>query len=271
MRRATNRAVLAFAGALVVAVVMLGVRPAQRPEQPFRGHAYTTAAGEQAVIRLGDGSRVVLAPASRLTVETLFGKTTRRVQLSGEAYFDVVEASDAPFIVHAGRTKTEVLGTRFDIKAYSDDKVVQVAVTQGKVTTGTLGSSVALTAGMVAQLTDSTATTRRPDDMTEYTSWADGRLVFHGAPVSVMLQSLSRWTGYEFRLVDSALIAQHVTATLSVGNRRETLAALKDLLEVTMTFDKNIVTLRAIRAAAVPRARSHERLRDSLFHQELGK
>jgi transmembrane sensor len=83
-------------------------------------------------IRLPDGSTVLLNSGSQLHYPDSFGNT-REVRLTGEAYFDIRHNPAKPFIVYAGNTRTVVLGTAFDIKAFPGQANVVVTVTRGKV------------------------------------------------------------------------------------------------------------------------------------------
>jgi transmembrane sensor len=88
-------------------------------------------------INLPDGSSVILNENSRVELSKNFiSNGLREVHLYGEAYFDVTHDSNKPFIVYAGKVKTTVLGTAFNIKESSIAKTVTVTVTRGKVKVG---------------------------------------------------------------------------------------------------------------------------------------
>lgn len=84
--------------------------------------------------RLSDNTLVTLFPNSQLRVDTGFGKTRRKVILTGKAFFNVARNVDKPFYVYAGEVVTKVLGTSFTVKAFESDENVSVAVRSGKVT-----------------------------------------------------------------------------------------------------------------------------------------
>lgn len=86
----------------------------------------------RAVIELADGSKIWLNADSKLTYPEVFGKTSREVYLSGEAFFNVAGSADRPFIVHLAKGMVKVLGTSFNVRAY-DNEPVQTSVTTGKV------------------------------------------------------------------------------------------------------------------------------------------
>lgn len=85
------------------------------------------------VFFLPDSSRVWLNTNSRLSYPEQFADSVRHVTLSGEAFFEISHNDSQPFIVQAGRTETRVLGTSFNIKAYSDEENVELTVVTGKV------------------------------------------------------------------------------------------------------------------------------------------
>jgi ferric-dicitrate binding protein FerR (iron transport regulator) len=90
------------------------------------------SAGHQ-VINLPDGTVVTLNHDSKLDYPAAFNSKTREVYLSGEAFFEVKGDVTKAFLVHTGRFVTRVLGTSFNIKAYSGDENISVTVTTGKV------------------------------------------------------------------------------------------------------------------------------------------
>lgn len=231
---------------------------------------YLTSDGSPATVMLADGSRITLAPYSKITV-TRTRETTRHLSLSGEAYFDVVSSAKEPFIVQTGKITTRVLGTAFSVRQYTNEPNVRVVVLNGKVESTNPTSKVTLVAGNVAYLTDSTTLTAQ-DDARKYTSWTEGRLVFQNTAVRDLLSEVGRWYGYEFQLADSALAARQVTTTLIVKDRAETLRALKELLDVTMTFDGAVVTLEPVRKRLSPDMREKKSVANaSSAHKELGK
>ena len=93
------------------------------------------------LFQLPDGSSVTLFPNSRLSYDDRFGQENRSVFLSGKAFFDVVKQPQKPFFVYANELITKVLGTRFTVQAYPNDKRVKVQVKTGKVSVFTHNDS----------------------------------------------------------------------------------------------------------------------------------
>ena len=89
--------------------------------------------GAQTRLRLPDGTLVVLNAGSRLVYPQDFGVDNREVELSGEGYFEVARNEEAPFEVQTRELNLRVLGTKFNLKNYADDKEVVVSLMEGRV------------------------------------------------------------------------------------------------------------------------------------------
>jgi len=225
--------------------------------EPTVGRVYTTRAGQREVITLSDGSRVTLAPQTSLTIPSDFGRKTRTLMLDGEAFFHITNSAGTPFIVRAGDVDTRVLGTTFSVRRYGA-MTTRVVVTEGRVAVGTVTESrrevdgrrpsVVLTAGMVGEITDSSATVVSMKDLEPYTAWVDGRIVLRRVPVLQALDALGRWYGYTFRVADSTQLTGYITNTFEINAPEEMFTVLKTVLDVTMTFEGNVVTLRSRRS-----------------------
>jgi transmembrane sensor len=203
---------------------------------------YATGTARTAIVRLADGSRVTLAP--RTTISVGNDASGRHVTLMGEAHFEIVPSSHTPFTVRTGAVTTQVLGTTFDVRRYPNELEGRIVVRDGKVRTTSAGTSVTLAAGMTGRFTDSLVVGMSNTDSTAYTSWNSNELVFHDAPLPVVLATLERWYGYTFRVSDPTLSSEKVTAVFDIGNAPEMMRRLKRVLGVGMTFRDSVVTLR---------------------------
>ena len=166
---------------------------------------YTTDAGQRATIRLADGTNVQLNVSSRLAVPSTFPETGRQVELAGEAYFDIVPDASRPFRVRAGRAAIEVLGTEFGVRAYDEERTVQVVVAKGEVsmqaTRAPLQDTVVLGPNHLGVLGDaSPPAVQRGVVLEPYLAWTEGRLVFSAAPFDEVSRQLERWYDLEVEL-----------------------------------------------------------------------
>lgn len=93
-----------------------------------------TKNGNRTKIVLPDGSQVWLNAGSNLDYNnSTFNKELREVSLNGEAYFDVTKNPDKPFIIHTKKMDIKVLGTVFNVRSYSDEKIAEAALIRGSI------------------------------------------------------------------------------------------------------------------------------------------
>ncbi|HEV8409374.1 MAG TPA: FecR domain-containing protein [Gemmatimonadaceae bacterium] len=226
----------AWAAAVVLllggsAFVVLRNRPAERPVAA--DHVYATGPAQTAKVRLSDGSRVVLAPMSRLSVPDNFGDAQRIVTIDGEGFFDVQHNAAMPFRVRAKNAIAEDIGTRFDVRAYHDENGVAVIVAEGAVTVGQYrGNNAAGAEGVIAR-TGQRARTGGADGTTtvdqasvRLTDWTAGRLTFVKTPLAEIARTIGRWYDLDVRVTDAAMGARAVTADFDAESPKEMIDAL---------------------------------------------
>lgn len=207
--------------------------------------SYTTGVNQQGLVTLDDGTHVILAPRTTLQL-VRFSDRRRVVSVDGNAYFDVTHTTGAPFEVRTGSVTTRVLGTAFLVDHAPSSSRVRVAVEEGKVrivNTARVNADVTITAGHVGEMTDSLTTVNAVVDSAPGTEWLRGKLVFYNMPVAAVLQTLSRWYGYQFRYVDSTLSQRKVTISVSVRSSASALATLEQILNVSLTMTGDTVIL----------------------------
>jgi len=186
------------------------------PAAATSARSYATAVGNRDSITLSDGSRVILGPASRLTVAAGYGQRIREVELHGEGYFDVVHDTTRPFIVHVGDATLRDIGTSFAVRADADSHV-QVVVTSGSVLLQAASGAkneATLVAGDVALLDGGgQISTQHKAPTRMYLGWMQDSLVFRDASLAQVSDELRRWYGISLRVSDSGLAKKHLTNT----------------------------------------------------------
>lgn len=185
---------------------------------------HETRVGQLDSVRLADGTQVVLAPASRLTLASGYGGASREVQLSGEALFDVPHDDARPFTVRAGRAVIRDLGTTFSVRS-EPDVDVRVVVTSGSVLLQAAGAApaegVTLVAGESGMLREDGTAMKVPAESGERElAWTTGRLIFQDAPLQRVAAELRRWYGVEIRATHPSVADRRLTAIFH-GETRE--------------------------------------------------
>lgn len=148
-------------------------------------------------LALADGSLVWLNVSSSITYPVAFTGKERKVEISGEAYFEITKNASMPFIVKKvnGNTEIKVLGTHFNVNAYNDEEDIKVTLLEGSVKVGEANTqySKILSPGQQAQVTSNKITVSNNVDMEEVMAWKDGRFYFDGASISSIMRQVEKW------------------------------------------------------------------------------
>lgn len=154
-----------------------------------------TPRGGQYSVVLPDGTKVWLNAASSLKYPTAFPGTDRRVELTGEAYFEVVKNAAKPFFVKTASQTVEVLGTHFNINSYADEKTTKTTLLEGSVrVTGNTGQQgLKLKPGQQAAATGKEIRMVADPDIDEAMAWKEGKFMFRDADLQTIMRQLSRW------------------------------------------------------------------------------
>jgi transmembrane sensor len=118
-----------FALGSVVTYLFTG-RPSGLPSNPV---TITVPRGAKSNITLPDGTNVWLNAGTTINYNQNYGQKERRLQLTGEAYFDVARDRLHPFIVQTSDIIVKAIGTRFNVKAYPDEKTISATLEEGKI------------------------------------------------------------------------------------------------------------------------------------------
>ncbi|MDR1562869.1 MAG: FecR domain-containing protein [Dysgonamonadaceae bacterium] len=163
-----------------------------------------TATGEIRQIHLPDGTSVWLNDRTSLRYDGHFGNKSREVILEGEAFFDVARDTERPFIVHAGATNTQVLGTSFNIKSYPDERQ-QITVATGQVSVEILFNESRQyrelhPSGRLEFDPDRKTVSQHQVNVKNLTAWRDNKLVFDRLPLRDVAKILERKYGVSIRI-----------------------------------------------------------------------
>lgn len=254
---------LAGLAAAAVAAVAVGIgRRGATGEDAAPGAApateLRTAVGVRDSLLLPDGSRVVLAPGSRLTVAAGYGGDARDVRLEGEGWFAVRHDEARPFRVLAGGARVVDIGTEFAVRTdgLPGARGVAVAVYEGSVSiapdTDAAGAAKAVVLGVGDRGTvdaQGRVSAERGAASAEDAAWTRGRLTYRGTPLVVVQADLRRWYGVELRIADSALVGRRLTAAFDGDPVERVLEVIALAVggEVTRTGD--VVVLRRARGS----------------------
>jgi transmembrane sensor len=143
-------------------------------------------------MKLSDGSQVWLNSGSSMTYPVAFIGSDRKVAIDGEAYFEITHDATKPFIVSKGETSVKVLGTHFNVNAYSDETELKVTLLEGSVEVKRENSKVRISPGEQAKVS-STINVERNVDTDEIMAWKNGMFLFDNSDLGQIMRQISRW------------------------------------------------------------------------------
>ena len=201
----------------------------------------TTPPGGEFKIILNDGTMVLLNAGSTIKYPVRFTEGWRKVELSGEAYFEVAKDAAHPFIVETGQAQVEVLGTHFNINAYSEQEQTLVTLAEGSVN---LNHREVLKPGEQAVVNSSGEIKTALVDLEPVLAWTKDEFLFRQTPISTVLDQLSHW--YDAKIVYQDHITEHFNASIP---RNVPVSKVLHLLESTGSVrfkieDKTITVMR---------------------------
>lgn len=214
----------------------------------------TTPRGRQFNVTLPDGTRVWLNAASSLRYPTAFTGKERRVEVTGEAYFEVVKNKEQPFKVSIDhKMEVEVLGTSFNVNAYSDEPSINTTLVTGSVKllpSNQQYGALILKPGQQAQQSttihgsDLLPVMRVKEvDLGDVVAWKEGAFAFNDADLPTMMRQLSRWYNVEVEYagaIPKLAFSGKMGRDLSLA---DILAELKKDIKFRIEGDNKIVVL----------------------------
>jgi ferric-dicitrate binding protein FerR (iron transport regulator) len=198
-----------------------------------------TPKGRQFQLVLPDGSKVWLNAASSIRYPVAFNNKERRVEVSGEAYFEVAHDKTKPFQVQTKEQQVQALGTSFNINAYADEPIEKTTLLEGSVKVNSISQkqtvthqplSAILTPGQQARIDNNNQLLSIANNQSEAAiAWKNGYFNLENIPFDQMMKQLERW--YDIQVeYENGVPDLHFVGGLS---RNITLAALLRSLQVS--------------------------------------
>lgn len=240
------RRFVGFAASIVVAVGIVGLLHEMSP-----AHTYSTAAGNQQVIKLKDGSVLYLNTQSR--AEVLFTERAREVKLlEGEALFVVEHDSARPFRVVAGDATIQAIGTRFNVYRHGD--ATRISVVEGAVRIASKNATdsqvsqiepVKLTGGNEADVVAGKIVPSVNPNVEKAVAWRARRLVFDGDPLETVAREFNRYQSRTpIRLEGTDIRRRTVSGVFDADDPRPLVKFLEEDAELNVTEDKDEIVIR---------------------------
>ncbi|MEM9833830.1 MAG: FecR domain-containing protein [Bacteroidota bacterium] len=174
----------------------------------------STQRGEKRTVTLSDGSTIRMNYETEIRAPQQFEGSERIVYLTGHAHFNIAHNPEKPFIIYTEDTKTQVLGTSFDVRTFPNSEKTEVVVSSGKVEFSSkedTQNKVLLTVNDRALLLPGEKISVSEVFAADYTAWKDNRLVFEDASLEEIVLVLERWYDIDITVRNTKLLGNRYT------------------------------------------------------------
>lgn len=249
VRRVFHRNMAALAATLAIcALLSIGALYLARFEPATTGDSFTTTFGQRRVLRLSDGSRLVLNTDSRLSVA--FNSKERQVTLDrGQARFEVASDPARPFVVRVAARQIVATGTAFDVR-WTDDRLCivlvegHVAILPAAVPVAMpLISPVTLDAGERLEIRGPAVAVKSAARLDREEAWTTGHVIFDSTPLRAAIAEMNRYARRRLELADPALGDLLISGTFSVDDSRYFARAVANVFSLEVTASEAGIVL----------------------------
>lgn len=222
---------------ILTAGATLGIRNVVSLSSTEDFYVFEAPYGEKSKMTLADGTVVWLNAGSTLKYSDKFNAHSRKVILSGEAYFEVTRQGDkADFIVQTCGYDVVVKGTKFDVSAYPEDAFVTTALMEGVVEISRGKERIRMSPGEYVKLDMATGKlTRSKNNVNQWKAWSENRIEFEDITLKELVAKLSRQYDVNIRLESEQVGAKRFR--ISLRNREtigEVMTALQEIIPITV-------------------------------------
>ncbi len=205
--------------------------------------------GGEYFLVLSDSTKVWLNSETTLRFPVQFAADCRRVELTGEAYFEVSKNEKSPFVVTSNNQQIKVLGTQFNISSYPDNSAIYTTLVEGKVEVSSeSNSAIKLTLKPNEQSIlnkNDGQIQKRTVDVNQYIAWKDGRFVFRDQMLGDIMNTLSKWYNVQFVFSNESDRSLRFTGNLQrYDDFSNILEKIERTNEVKFEVEKNIITIK---------------------------
>lgn len=201
--------------------------------------------GKRTQITLSEGTKVWLNSGSKFIYPAVFAESKREVYIDGEAVFDVAHMNDKPFVVSTKDFDIKVLGTVFNVSAYSDDKYSSTVLEKGKIELICRGASILsqeklyISPGSMA-IFDRNQKTFEQQQVSpqKYLSWREGYIILNSEKLENILKKLGRYYNIEMVITDNQLKNETFSGYLDLKNSpEEVLSVINETTSLSYSID----------------------------------
>ncbi|MGM0376753.1 MAG: FecR family protein [Bacteroidota bacterium] len=210
-------------------------KPVEMAQNKITWQEIQSPMGMRSYVVLPDGSNLWLNAGSEVKYSIPFTRENREVGLAGEAFFDVAQNEQSPFVVKTGDAEVEALGTQFNVNAYPETEQIQVALKEGKVKFRFAGDEERMkfcelnpNDFLEFNKTDKTVTSENTN-IEKYIAWHQNVMILDDMPMTELASLLEQWYGVKVNIASEEVKRYKFTTTFD----NESLHRVLELLEIS--------------------------------------
>lgn len=245
-------------------------QPVTPINQPVAVNEVVTNGGSKSTVHLPDGSLVILNTGSKLVYNKDFGVEGREIYLTGEAFFDIAHNEKIPLTVHAGNIDIKVKGTAFNVKAYSEDSIVEAALIRGSIEVFSkndperkilLRPNEKILIGKSSTITSSEKEARHStikeeifslgkikpnpaDSSISEIAWIENKLAFYKEPFASLAKKMESWYNVSIHFNDESMQSLTFTGSFEKEDIVQALEALRQTTSFQYTIENRNVIIK---------------------------
>lgn len=232
-RKRRNRFLFSAASAVAMLLILLGIYVMDNNQNKLVNEIVTTPNEPYKNIILSDGSTVILRKDSKFSYNDFSNASVRRVEIEGEAFFDVAKDPEKPFVVHINDLEIKVIGTQFNVKAIPDSLVIETILFSGQVNLiqdQQVISALAPSQKAVYNIKDKNVMVTALDDAGRLLEEKQGLLVFENSRLDRVLSALEERYKKGFIIQVDDIEQYHFTGKF---NTSQTISEVVSILNAT--------------------------------------
>lgn len=241
--RSILRKVASIAALLIIGLFLGGILTTNFSKRANKHETlvFETPRGEKSNVVLPDGSKVWLNANSKLVYHS-FEDTERKVELTGEAYFEVAHLEKTPFVVKTADCIVTVLGTKFNVMAYKEFGRNEITLIEGSVRVNSAGSQKILRPEQMLVLKDHKMETKDVNSSL-FTGWVENKFNFKNIPLTELIKRLENWYDLDITLENKTGKEVNFTGTFK---NEETIWQVLDAIKIYVPIHYKRTNLRKI-------------------------
>ncbi len=211
-------------------------------------HTLETPRNCEYQLTLADGTQVWMNASTKLRYPKQFNGQTRDVFVTGEAYFEVVENKAKPFFVHFKGNRVEVLGTKFNIKAHSNEKVDFVTLAEGSIALKHDKQQVVLKPNHQAVINNTIDDIEIEEvDASMFIAWTEGKFMYKDEKLEEIINDMARWYNLNVFYQNQGMKEKRFSInTNRYGSIEEMIQVLEATNKVKFEVNENNVIVKSI-------------------------